>query len=504
MTITIDRKRKESIEVFPKIDDFINFLKSEYNNINFENDNIKSSIFKIYNRLLEEDGNVKYLRFSRWLPKQFEFKHSNKFSLPFWIERGFTELDYREFTNSIFKERSNTLKNYTKNLSDSLFVYDKDYSNIYRFNTIQFELNLKPNCNLCNSELILKKSEKNNNKVYLIKSCSNKNCKSKSNSKDIKWKAFLPIDKYKDLKSNLKKVKRSFSKEFWIKKGYTEKEAIDKVFEIQSSNSRKFKGKRTGKSKEKLREKGYSDEDIRITCLSQWNLEYWIRNGYSKEESKQKVYEIQSYAARHVDYDKRLLPSNIEYWLNKGFSEIEAKKKVTESQKTFSKDICIEKWGYERGLEIFNKRQEKWFKSLIDNENIFIGYSKISQEIFKKIEESINGEFLYAEKGGELKIKKEKGGYYFYDFTDIKNKKIIEYNGDMYHANPSKYKADEYPHPFRKNITSKEIWNKDFKKIKTAEDNGFEVLVIWDSEYRYKGLENKQKVIQKCINFLTK
>jgi hypothetical protein len=30
MTITIDRKRKESIEVFPKIDDFINFLKSEY------------------------------------------------------------------------------------------------------------------------------------------------------------------------------------------------------------------------------------------------------------------------------------------------------------------------------------------------------------------------------------------------------------------------------------------------------------------------------------------
>jgi hypothetical protein len=29
-------------------------------------------------------------------------------------------------------------------------------------------------------------------------------------------------------------------------------------------------------------------------------------------------------------------------------------------------------------------------------------------------------------------------------------------------------------------------------------------LVIWDSEYRYKGLENKQKVIQKCINFLTK
>jgi hypothetical protein len=504
MTITIDRKRKESIEVFPTIDDFIKLLKSEYNNINFENDDIKSSIIAIYNKLLIEEGNVKYLRFSRWLPKQFGFKHSNKFSLPFWIERGFTEKEYKEFTDDIFKERSNTLKNYAKNLSDSIYIYDEDYSNIYKFNTSLFELNEKPICNLCEYDLILKKSEKNNKKVYIIKGCSNKQCESKSKDKDIKWRAFLPEYKYNELKNNLKEVKRSFSKDFWIKNGYSEEYAIKKVFEIQSSNSKKFKGKRTGKSKDKLKEKGYTDEEIRITCLSQWNLEYWIRNGYSEEESKQKVYEIQSYAAKHVDYEKRLLPSNLEYWLNKGFSESEAKKKVTESQTTFSKDICIEKWGYERGLEIFNKRQEKWFKSLIDNENIFIGYSKISQEIFKKIEESINGEFLYAEKGGELKIKKEKGGYYFYDFTDIKNKKIIEYNGDMYHANPLKYKANEYPHPFRKNITSKEIWDKDFKKIKTAEDNGFEVLVIWDSDYRYKGLENKQKVIQKCINFLKK
>jgi hypothetical protein len=503
MTITIDRKRKESIEIFPTIDDFIKFLKSEYNNINFESDNIKSSIFKIYKKLLTEDGNVKYLRFSRWLPKQFRFKHSSKLSLPFWIERGFSELDYKEFTNDIFKERSDALKNYMKNLSDSLYIYDKDYSNIYNFNTSIFKLEDRPNCNLCSSELILKKSEKDNNKIYLIKGCSNKNCESKSNSKDIKWRAFLPEYKYNELKNNLKEVKRSFSKDFWIKRGLSEEEAINKVFEIQSNNSKKFKGKRTGKSKEKLKEKGYTDEEIRIACLSKWNTEYWIRKGYSEYESKLKVFEIQSYAAKHVDYDKRLLPSNLEYWLKRGLSEKEATNKISERQRTFSKDICIEKFGREKGLEVFNKRQEKWFNSLINNANIFIGYSKISQEIFKKIEKSINGEFIYAEKGGELRIRKENGGYYFYDFTDVKNKKIIEYNGDMYHANPLKYKADEYPHPFRRDIKSKEIWYKDFNKIKTAKENGYEVLVIWDSEYRYKGLENKQKVIQKCINFLS-
>jgi hypothetical protein len=502
MTITIDRKRKESIEVFPTIDDFIKLLKNEYNNINFENDDIKSSIITIYNQLLTEEGNVNYLRFSRWLPKKFGFKHSNKFSLPFWLERGFTEKEYKSYTDDIFKERSNRLTKYAKDLSDSLFIYEQDYSNIYKFNTNTFKLDKKPNCNLCNSELILKKSEKNNIKVYLIMGCSNKECESKSNSKDVKWRAFLPEDKYNELKNNLKEVKRSFSKEFWIKKGYTEKEAINKVFEIQSSNSKKFKGKRTGKSKDKLKEKGYTDEEIRITCLSRWNLEYWIRRGLTEEEASKRVYEIQSYAAKHVDYEKRLLPSNLEYWLNKGFSESESKKKVTESQTTFSKDICIEKWGYKKGIEIFNKRQDKWFKSLKDNKNIFIGYSKISQELFKKIETLIDGDFLYAEKGGELKIKKEKGGYYFYDFTDVKNKKIIEYNGDMYHANPSKYESNEYPHPFRKNITAEEIWNKDLIKIKTAEEIGYEVLVIWDSEYRYKGLKNKEFIIQKCINFL--
>lgn len=502
MTITIDRKRKDSIDVFPHIDDFINFLKSEYNNINFDNDNIKSSIFKIYERLLTEEGNVKYLRFSRWLPKQFGFTNGNKFSLGFWLERGFTESDHKNFNNEYFKDRINVLNQYTKKITESLYIYDENYSNTYKYNTILFELEERPSCKLCESELILKKASVNNKNIYLIKGCSNDKCESITNLKDVKWRAFLPEHKYNELKNNLKEVKRSFSKDFWINKGYTEQEAIDKVFEIQSSNCKKFKGKRTGKSKEKLREKGYTEEEIRVVCLSQRNLEYWIRKGFDYDESIKKVYDIQSYATKHIDYSKRLLPSNIEYWVKKGLSEEDAINKVSEHQRTFSKDICIEKWGEEKGLEIFNKRQEKWFNSLKDNKNIFIGYSKISQEIFKKIESLIDGEFLYAEKGGELRLQKENGGYYFYDFVDVRNKKIIEYNGDMYHANPSKYKPDDYPHPFRKNITSNEIWERDSNKISIAEQNGYEVLIIWDSEYRYKGIENKEKVIQKCINFL--
>jgi G:T-mismatch repair DNA endonuclease (very short patch repair protein) len=69
----------------------------------------------------------------------------------------------------------------------------------------------------------------------------------------------------------------------------------------------------------------------------------------------------------------------------------------------------------------------------------------------------------------------------------------------MYHANPKKYKKTDTPHPYIKHKTSHEIWESDKIKIKTAEENGYKVLIIWDSEYRWG---NKEKVIKKCLNFL--
>lgn len=111
-------------------------------------------------------------------------------------------------------------------------------------------------------------------------------------------------------------------------------------------------------------------------------------------------------------------------------------------------------------------------------------------------------DFLFATNNDEYRLNKNDGGKWIYDFTDLKNKKIIEFNGDMYHANPSLYKKGDNPHPFRKNITSEDIWKKDNEKIRVANENGFEVLVIWDSDYRKKSKQNKELVIQKCIEFL--
>lgn len=200
--------------------------------------------------------------------------------------------------------------------------------------------------------------------------------------------------------------------------------------------------------------------------------------------------------------DKKSYTNRIEYWLDKGFNNDESEQKLKDRQLTFTLELCVEKYGEEKGKEVYTNRQKKWQKSLTENGNLRYGYSKASQYLFYelmnfyKIEER---EYLYfATKNEEYRLEKEKGGIWLYDFVDLKNKKMIEYNGDQYHANPSLYEANDYPHPFRKNITAQEIWNKDERKMKVAEEKGFQILTIWDSEYR----RNKQNVLDKCKNYL--
>ena len=55
---------------------------------------------------------------------------------------------------------------------------------------------------------------------------------------------------------------------------------------------------------------------------------------------------------------------NIEYWLSKGYSFEEAKIMLSNRQKTFSREICIKKYGEKDGLKRFNERQKKWVDSL--------------------------------------------------------------------------------------------------------------------------------------------
>ena len=191
--------------------------------------------------------------------------------------------------------------------------------------------------------------------------------------------------------------------------------------------------------------------------------------------------------------------TSIEYYINKGYDIYKAKILQSTRQTTFTLQKCIEKYGYEKGHEIHKNRQLKWRKSLVKNGNIHNGFSSISQELFNKISDiiGISDSVYYATKNTEYILESDKRIYSF-DYTDIENKKIIEYNGDLYHANPSMFNEKDTPNPFRKNQYSKEIWEKDKIKIETAESHGYDVLVVWESDYK----ADKEGIIMKCISFL--
>jgi G:T-mismatch repair DNA endonuclease (very short patch repair protein) len=59
---------------------------------------------------------------------------------------------------------------------------------------------------------------------------------------------------------------------------------------------------------------------------------------------------------------------------------------------------------------------------------------------------------------------------------------IIEYNGDYWHCNPNKYNKD-YFHQV-KNKTAKELWEYDKKKVDLILENGYNLEVVWESDYK--------------------
>jgi hypothetical protein len=77
------------------------------------------------------------------------------------------------------------------------------------------------------------------------------------------------------------------------------------------------------------------------------------------------------------------------------------------------------------------------------------------------------------------------------------NKKIIEYNGDFWHANPNIYPPN-FINP-RTKINAVDKWEIDRIKLQYAQDQGYEVLVVWESDFK----KNKEEIIKQCIQFLT-
>ncbi len=251
--------------------------------------------------------------------------------------------------------------------------------------------------------------------------------------------------------------------------------------------------------------------------------EYWIIQGYSEKDAQdivnKKMYKMYQKSVKNRKEHPELYigtsTTQVEYWIKKGYSEKEAKLKVSERQRTFTLEKCIEKHGLEDGTKRWFKRQEKWQNTLKSKSSEEIerinklrvaalgidNNSKIANELFDKLSSKMTvkecKKVYYSSKNKEYHKYDEKyKRHYLYDFVDSKRKKVIEFNGDFWHCNPMQYNED-YRHPV-KDLKANEIWEYDKRKREYMEFMGYDVLIVWELEYR----KNSQQIVEKCLDFL--
>lgn len=342
--------------------------------------------------------------------------------------------------------------------------------------------------------------EATNIKNSILEKCKQSGYKNKGKSKRQ-----IYINKYGE-KEGLRKmyIDNPLHVEHWTNKGFTEEEAKNKISEIQQKNSKKAKHTKILNKEYIKKLYNFSDEEVNDFCKkrSTWSKEFWISRGFTEEEAINKVSEIQSKNANKIDKSKVRERSKRckEYWLSRGFTEEEAIENIKNIQTTFSLEICINKYGEVEGRKIFNERQLKWQQTLTNNTTLKVGYSKVSQILFFKLLSlyKTHDNIYFAEHNREFYLRDNNKKIFVYDFCDNNQKKIIEFQGDNYHANPELYTQDTHPFPYNKNLTAKDIWDKDAYKQNVAKEHGYDILYIWERDFKI----NDQLEINKCIKFL--
>ena len=151
-------------------------------------------------------------------------------------------------------------------------------------------------------------------------------------------------------------------------------------------------------------------------------------------------------------------------------------------------EYFIEREGsYEKGLSVYNeicKEKGKASKSGTNNSCVSI----IEKEFIDNFENIINEKIEYCYKTNQYWLWSEfTNSYMFYDMVDTKRKKVIEFNGDFWHANPELYEKNDGI--FSK--TAENIWEYDKRKKQEMADRGYDVRIVWEGEYK----KNKEKVL---------
>lgn len=299
-----------------------------------------------------------------------------------------------------------------------------------------------------------------------------------------KYGSIIGKEKYDNYK---KSVSNRYSISWWKEK-YPEKWEIKRNYWIEKAN---------GSLKNFINRFGEDDGKKRYDIFR------------SRCSIKNKDYRIQKFGEKiyknQLDrYKKRKNVVSFGYFLEKyKWDYDKAKSEYKKRQQTISLEKFIEKYGEEAG--------KKRYESIL-NKTVFCFTSKI----YSNPQKILSDEIRKKCNSDKIIIYDYNNPYLFYTTKELRadiNQKVIipdifikpinlviEFYGDYWHANPSKYK--EYDILLGK--FASDIWNRDYKKMQFLKDYyKSEVLIVWENDFMLNGpeiIENIERKIYERIS----
>jgi hypothetical protein len=306
-----------------------------------------------------------------------------------------------------------------------------------------------------------------------------------------------------------KKIKKTNLEKFGCENPFQNEEIKEK---IKKTNLEKYGVTSPMKSKEiqekalKTRIDKYGEENL-MGCVPRDRYEeaclkkYGVPHFFQSEEGKQ---DLQSVINRYGEEEGNRLYK--EYGSKKAITLENMINKYGEEEGCFRydnwKESCkhtletfIDRHG-EKGKEMYSEYLKK--KSIASASRKSRSVSNVSLELFDgivsdlKLENALYGENEYVMES----FMGDERNFYKLDF--LYEKKVIEFMGDFWHANPKKYSPDEFLNFYGNLVLVEDIWIRDDMKRKHIKNSGYELMEVWEEEYR----SNKEDVSEKCKGFL--
>ena len=220
--------------------------------------------------------------------------------------------------------------------------------------------------------------------------------------------------------------------------------------------------------------------------------------------------------------EKRSFPSEIKHWTRKGFSEEEAKKIISEQQIKKSLKQNNEKTKLIQSEKSAGNKNPMSLESISKRHKVSIDEARFltpasgrkgslhpffgkhhSDDSKIKIVKNMKHNFSQTSKG-EKSLQKEIKNLFpsavFNKAIDVFNVDIfipekslvVEYFGDFWHCNPVSWNENDYNK--RLHTTAGEKWRRDKERIEKLNNMGYDVIVVWESNYK------KENSLEKILN----